>query len=95
MTGIRGWCLLLKRLADLICRGADGVARGIGPIAKTLADRIGTTAEGAMPQIGAGVVEILLRPVSTGVAGAQAQKSGKSQKKRRYANHVRIMPPSR
>jgi hypothetical protein len=86
--------LLLKSLADLMCRIGNGVTRGIGAIAKSLADRIGAAANMALPEIASGGIEVILRPVAIRIAGGQGKKGSEAQSEGQ-ANHALIMPPSR
>jgi hypothetical protein len=55
----------------------NGVARGLGTVAKTPADVIETAANMALAKIIAGCVEIPLRTVAIGIAGGKGQRQGK------------------
>jgi hypothetical protein len=52
----------------------NGIARGVGPIAKTMADIIDTAANMALAKIIAGRVEIPLRTGAIGIAGGERQR---------------------
>jgi hypothetical protein len=57
----------------------NGIARGVGPVAKTLTDVIETAANMALAKIIPGRVEIPLRTGTIGIAG------GKDQRQRQQA----------
>ena len=82
---------MLQRLADRMRRTDDGITRGIGPIAETLADGIGPAANMALAEIAPGGVEVRLRPVSVWITGGQGEQGGKRQKGHN-TNHASIMP---
>jgi hypothetical protein len=52
----------------------NGIARGVGPVAKTLADVIETAANIALAKIIASRVEIPLRTGAIGIAGGKGQR---------------------
>jgi hypothetical protein len=54
----------------------NGIARGVGTVAKALADVIETAANTALAKIIAGRVEIPLRTGAIGIAGGKGQRQG-------------------
>ena len=72
MSGARS--LLAECVPDLMRRMHNGIARGVGPVAKTPADVIETAANMALAKIIAGRVEISLCTGAIGIAGGKGQR---------------------
>ncbi|HEY1856199.1 hypothetical protein [Acidocella sp.] len=68
---------MAERVPHLMRRMHNGTARGVGPVAKTLADVIETAANMALAKIIAGCVEISLCTVAIGIASGKSQRQGK------------------
>src|ERR1700723_2671543 len=68
------WSLLAECVPHLMRRVHNSIARGVGPVAKTTADIIGTTANMALAKIIAGRVEIPLRTGAIGITGGERQR---------------------
>lgn len=68
--------LLAERVPHLMRRMHNGIARGVGPVAKAMADVIETAANMALAKIIAGRVEIPLRTGAVGIAGGKDQWQG-------------------
>jgi hypothetical protein len=68
------WSLLAECVPHLMRRMHNGIARGVGPVAKTTADIIDTAANMALAKIIAGRVEIPLRTGAIRIAGGERQR---------------------
>jgi hypothetical protein len=71
------WSLLTESIPHLMRRMHNGIACGIGPVAKALADVVETAANMALAKIIASRVEVPLRTGAIGVAGRKGQRQGK------------------
>jgi hypothetical protein len=65
---------LAESVPYLMRRMHNGIARGVGPVAKTLTDVIETAANMAPAKVIAGRVEIPLRTGAVGIAGGKGQR---------------------
>jgi hypothetical protein len=76
--------LLAEPVPDLMRRVHDGVARGVGPIAKALADVIESAADMVPAKVIAGRVEIPLRTGAVGIAGGEGQRQGQQAQVKQF-----------
>jgi hypothetical protein len=70
----------------------NGIARGVGPVAETLADIIEPAANTALAKIGTRRVKVSLRPGAIGIAGGKGQRQDK-QAQAGWSHHKRFLSP--